>query len=354
MNREEQAGLMRRAIAVALRHHPHPNPRVGALLVDADGNVIGESAHTKAGEPHAETMLLDEIEHVPPGATLIVTLEPCSHFGRTPPCADLIVARGIRHVVVGAIDPDHRVSGRGIDILREAGVTVDVGVEAAAVEEADLGYFHHRRTGFPLVTLKQATTLDGQIAAADGTSQWITTEEARRDAHRLRAAHDAVMVGAGTLRADDPRLDVRLEGYQGPQPVPILVAGSRPLPPDLAIWDRQPIVLAPAGTMMPGADLITAGSGGTVDLREGLAQVAERGILSIVAEGGAGVAAGLWEAALISRGVHYLGARLAGGTGRGAFDRVFATLDDALDIEITAVTNLAGDLRIDWRRTEGP
>lgn len=321
--------------------------------MDAEGKVLAEHAHIADGQPHAESGLLDSVAKVPPDATLVVTLEPCSHSGRTPPCADLIVTRGIRHVVIGAIDPDPRVNGRGIAILREAGVTVDVGTEAAAVEEADPGYFHHRRTGLPLVTLKQATTLDGQIAAADGTSQWITGDEARRDAHRLRAAHDAVMVGAGTLRADDPQLDVRLEGYEGPQPRPILVAGSRPLPADLTIWERKPIVLGPVGTVMPGADLITSGSGGAVDLRDGLIQVAERGILSILAEGGAGVAAGLWDAGLISRGVHYLGARLAGGTGRGAFDRVFATLDDALDIEISAVTNLAGDLRIDWQRKSG-
>lgn len=354
MNPDLVASLMRRAIAAAARHHPHPNPRVGALLVDAGGEVIGEGTHVAAGEPHAEMMLFDEVQHIPPGATLVVTLEPCSHTGRTPPCADLIVAKGVRRVIIGAIDPDPRVSGRGIEVLRAAGVEVEVGVEASAVEEADPGYFHHRRTGLPLVTLKQATTLDGQIAAADGTSQWITSEEARRDAHRLRAAHDAVMVGAGTLRSDDPRLDVRLEGYQGPQPVPILVAGSRPLPADLGIWDRHPIVLGPSGTVMPDADVITAGSGGTVDFRDGLIQVAERGILSILAEGGAGVAAALWEAGLISRGVLYLGARLAGGTGRGSFDRVFATLDDALDIEITSVANLAGDLRIDWRRRSLP
>lgn len=354
MNPERLAGLMRRAISIAARHHPHPNPRVGALLADADGKVLAEYAHTATGQPHAERGLLDSVPAVPPNSTLVVSLEPCSHTGRTLPCTDLIVTRGIKHVVVGAIDPDPRVSGSGIEALREAGVTVEVGVEAAAVEEADPGYFHHRRTGLPLVTLKQATTLDGQTAAADGTSQWITGEAARRDAHRLRAAHDAVMVGAGTLRADDPKLDVRLRGYDGPQPRPILVAGSRPLPPELTIWKRKPIVLGPVGTVMPGVDLISAGGGGAVDLREGLTQVAERGILSILVEGGAGLAASLWEAGLIARGVHYLGARLAGGTGRGAFDRVFATLDDALDVEIIAVTNLSGDLRIDWRRRSGP
>ncbi|MFP5332160.1 MAG: bifunctional diaminohydroxyphosphoribosylaminopyrimidine deaminase/5-amino-6-(5-phosphoribosylamino)uracil reductase RibD [Acidimicrobiia bacterium] len=353
MTAERLAPLMRRAIAVSTRHRPHPNPRVGALLVSADGEILGEAAHVEAGQPHAERILLDRFPVVPPDAVLVVTLEPCAHTGRTPPCVDLILARGITRVVVGAVDPDGQVAGRGIERLRGAGVDVQVGIEADAVEESDPGYFHHRRTGLPLVTLKQATTLDGQIAAADGTSKWITGPEARRDAHRLRAAHDAVLVGAGTLRADDPGLDVRLDDFDGPQPVPILVAGSRPLPPGLRIWERSPIVLAPEGTVLADVDLVTAGAGGRVDLREGLRQLADRGILSVLAEGGAGVAAALWEAGLITRGVHYLAARLAGGAGRGGFDRVFSTLDEALAIEIVAVTHLGGDLRVDWRRAAG-
>ncbi|MEX1271153.1 MAG: RibD family protein, partial [Acidimicrobiia bacterium] len=198
--------------------------------------------------------------------------------------------------------------------------------------------------------LKQASTLDGQIAAADGTSQWITGDEARTDAHRLRAAHDAVLVGAGTLRSDDPHLDVRLEGYDGPQPRAVIVAGSRPLPSDLYLWQRNPIVLASDEVVLPGIDVIHAGTGGVVDFRRGLTELAERGILSVLVEGGAGIAAALWDADLIDRGVQYFGAKIAGGTGRAAFDRIFPTLSGAIDVEITAVENFGGDLRVDWRR----
>lgn len=341
---------MRHGIVVASRYHPHPNPRVGAVLLDAAGRFIAEHGHSGPGGVHAEPGLLESVGSVPDGAVMVVTLEPCVHTGRTPPCVDAIISSGLRTVVVGAIDPDPRVSGRGITRLRQAGIDVIVGVEQDAVEESDPGYFHHRRTGLPLVTLKQAMTLDGQIAAADGTSQWITSEEARRDAHRLRASHDAVLVGAGTLRTDDPRLDVRLEGYAGPQPVPVIVAGSRPLPADLTVWKRDPVVLASDETTMADLDVIRAGTGGVVDLRQGLEVLASRGILSVLAEGGAGVAAGLWDAGVVERGVQYIGAKLAGGAGRGAFDRVFTTLEDAIDIEITSVANLGGDLRVDWRR----
>lgn len=345
---------MRQALAAATRHRPHPNPRVGAALVDGAGMILATAGHVGPGEPHAEAALLDSIGTVPPDATLVVTLEPCSHTGRTPPCVDAILAAGIHRVVVGAVDPDVRVSGEGIRRLRAAGVDVETGLLADAVVEADPSYFHHRRTGRPLVTLKQATTLDGQIAAADGTSQWITGTEARQDAHRLRAEHDAVLVGAGTVRADDPRLDVRLEGYTGPQPVPILVAGTRPLPPALRLWSRTPIVLASAEATVGDVDVIRAGTGGVVDLAEGLAGIAGRGLLSVLVEGGSAVAASLWEADLIDRGVLYLAAKIAGGAGRGSFDRVFSTLADARDVEITAVHHLGGDLRVDWRRAEAP
>jgi diaminohydroxyphosphoribosylaminopyrimidine deaminase / 5-amino-6-(5-phosphoribosylamino)uracil reductase len=341
---------MRQAIVVGSRHSPHPNPRVGAVLA-LDGRILASHGHVAPGEVHAERGLIDAVGVIPDGAVLVVTLEPCAHSGRTPPCVDAIIEAGIGTVVVGVVDPDPRVAGRGIARLRSEGIEVVVGVEADAVEESDPGYFHHRRTGFPLVTLKHASTLDGQIAAADGTSQWITGETARTDAHRLRATHDAVLVGAGTVRADDPRLDVRLAGYEGPQPRAVVVAGSRPLPSDLFVWQRDPIVLASDEVDLPGFEVIHAGTGGVVDFRRGLRSLAERGILSVLVEGGAGVSAALWNADLIDRGVQYIGAKLAGGTGRGAFDRVFPTLASAIDVELTSVVNLGGDLRIDWRRS---
>ncbi|MGH8875215.1 MAG: bifunctional diaminohydroxyphosphoribosylaminopyrimidine deaminase/5-amino-6-(5-phosphoribosylamino)uracil reductase RibD, partial [Acidimicrobiia bacterium] len=222
--------LMRRAIDLARPNRTHPNPRVGAVVVAPDGTVVGEGAHPGAGLPHAEALALAAAGDAAAGATLYVTLEPCGHHGRTPPCTETVVASGVRRVVVGVTDPDPRVAGAGLARLRATGLEVTVGVLEAEVEALDPAYFHHRRTGLPLVTLKAAITLDGQAAAQDGTSQWITGPEARADAHRLRAEADALMVGAGTLRVDDPLLTVRLDGYEGPQPVPVVVAGRRPLP----------------------------------------------------------------------------------------------------------------------------
>ena len=350
MSSGRDATAMRRAIEVGARHNPHPNPRVGAVLLDHSGEVLAEAGHVAAGEIHAEQALLEAFGRVPADATLVVTLEPCVHTGRTPPCVDAVIEYGVRRIVIGTIDPDSRVAGRGIDALRAAGIEVVVGVEPDAVEAADPGYFHHRRSGLPLVTLKQAATLDGQTAAADGTSKWLTSDIARMDSHRLRSVHDAVLVGAGTVRADDPRLDVRLPGYEGPQPVPVVVVGSRPLPADLRIWERHPIVLASDESVLPGLDVIRCGSAGVVDFKRGLAALGDRGLLTILVEGGAGVAAGLWEAGLVERGVYYLSAKIAGGMGRGAFDRVFTTLDDAIDVEITAITRVGPDIRIEWHR----
>lgn len=350
MTSTDYGRVMRHAIEVSARHRPHPNPRVGAVLVSHDDRILAEHGHAGPGEVHAEWGLLESYGPVPAGSYLVVTLEPCTHTARTPPCVEAILAAGVPRVVVGAIDPDPRVSGSGVDALRRAGVEVVTGVAADAVEAADPAYFHHRRIGLPLVTLKHAATLDGQIAAADGSSQWITGEAARTDAHRLRAEHDAVLVGAGTVRQDDPRLDVRLPGYEGPQPVPVVVAGSRPLPPDLRIWEREPIVLASEESVLPGLDVVHSGTAGVVDLEAGLRALADRGLLSILAEGGSRLAAGLWSRRLVDRGVHYMGAKIAGGTGRGAFDSVFATLADATDIHITDVRRLGDDLRIDWRR----
>ncbi len=342
--------VMRQAIAVGARHRTHPNPQVGAILVASDGTVLAEHAHAGPGETHAERGLLDAFGPVDASSSLVVTLEPCTHTGRTPPCVDAIVAAGVSRVVVGAIDPDPRVAGGGVAALRAAGIEVVTGVATDEVEQSDPAYFHHRRSGMPLLTLKNAATLDGQIAAADGTSQWITGEAAREDAHRLRSEHDAVIVGAGTVRSDDPLLDVRLADYTGPQPVPVIVAGSRPLPADLRIWARDPVVLVSHETVLTGVDLVRCGSGGVVDLKEGLSALADRGLLSILVEGGSRLAASLWSLGLVDRGVQYVGANLAGGTGRGMFDSIWGTLEEMTAISIIGVTLLEGDLRIDWRK----
>lgn len=227
--------FLARAADLARDSQPHPNPRVGAVLVK-DGREVGEGVHAGPGTDHAEVVALNTLskgEAV--GATMYVTLEPCAHHGRTPPCVDAIVAAGVARVVIGEVDPDGQVSGRGIAELEEAGVEVVMSAMPGLYATLDPAYVHHRTTGRARITLKAAVTLDGQLAAADGTSQWITGTEARGHGHALRAAADAVIIGAGTLIADDPRLDVRLDSFTGRQPRPVVVAGRRPL-------DRKSVV----------------------------------------------------------------------------------------------------------------
>jgi diaminohydroxyphosphoribosylaminopyrimidine deaminase/5-amino-6-(5-phosphoribosylamino)uracil reductase len=339
---------MSEAIDLAAGALPHPNPRVGAVVIDSAGEVAGRGRHDGGpGNPHAEVLALAAAGERAAGGTIVVTLEPCDHEGRTPPCSAAIRAAGIARVVVGAGDPDERVSGRGIAALRSAGIEVVEGVCAAEVEAMDPGYFHHRRTGRPLVTLKAALTLDGQAAAADGTSQWITSPEAREDAHRLRARVDAVLVGAGTVLADDPRLTARAGGSEaGAQPRPVVVAGSRPLPREAAVFGRDPIVFVPAAVPLPGRVVEMPGPGG-VDLGGVIDHLGSEGIVDLMVEGGPRIAGSLLSGGLVDRLVLYLGARLAAGTGRPGFAGVFGTLADAVPVAIRSVAQVGPDLRID-------
>ena len=341
---------MQEAIAAAAGERPSPNPRVGAVVVAADGSVAGRGAHQAVGQPHAERIALAEAGARATGGILVVSLEPCVHTGRTPPCTAAIIAAGIERVVVGALDPDRRVAGAGIDRLRAAGLTVETGLLGPEAEAVDPAYFHHRRTGRPLVTLKWAATLDGAVAALDGTSQWITTPAAREDSHRLRADHDAVMVGAGTVRADDPRLDVRLPDFAGRQPRPVVIAGDGPVTG--AVFERDPLVFASAPMELPAGEVIVLPGDGGVDVEKAIVTLGERDVLSVLVEGGPTLAASLWEAGLVDRGVLYLGARMAGGAGRGAFQRAFATLADAVAVENVAVRQIGADLRIDFELGE--
>ncbi len=340
---------MAEAVELAQRHRPHPNPRVGAIVVDGFGQIVGRGAHERPGTPHAEAHALAQAGFAAAGGTMVVTLEPCNHHGRTPPCTEAIIGAGVQRVWVGALDPDQRVSGSGVECLRAAGVAVELVPDGLAIESLDPGYFHHRRTGRSRVLHKAALTLDGQIAAGDGTSQWITGPDARADAHLLRASVDAVMVGTGTVYADDPRLDVRLPGYDGPQPRPVVIAGSRPLPARAAIYERDPLVIATAPIQVPGELVIVAGRAGRVDLAAALVATAEAGLLDVLVEGGAGVSASLWEAGLVDAGVWYLAGKIAGGIGRGVFDRPFGSVDEARRIEMSALSPIGGDIRVDWR-----
>lgn len=349
-----EADLLRRAITLAQPTHPHPNPRVGAVIADESGIILGEGWHVGPGADHAEVVALRAAGPRAKGATVYVTLEPCSHHGRTPPCVDALLEAEVARVVVGVLDPDPRVKGRGCERLREAGVEVIEGVVSRAeAESLDPGYFHHRKTGRPRVTFKAAATLDGSTAARDLTSQWITSAEAREDGHRLRAAADAVMVGAGTLLADDPRLDVRLDEYRGPQPRPVVVAGTRPLPFERAAWRPNALVLATDQLTVPAEVVVVPGDEhGHVDLLAAMLTLGDLGIVDVLVEGGAVLIGALWRARLVSRGILYLGAKVGGGSGIPIAAGPFATLGDAQDVTVVDVRSIGPDVRIEFLRKD--
>lgn len=330
---------MERACELAGEHHPHPNPRVGCVLLDATGVVVGQGAHRGPGERHAEVVALADAGTRAAGATAVVTLEPCSHHGRTPPCTEALIAAGVSRVVVGVTDPDPRVSGRGIQSLLDGGIEVIAFHDPRRVEAVDPGYFHHRRTGRPFVTLKLAMTIDGQVAAADGTSQWITSEEARSDAHRLRSRSDGIVVGGGTVIADDPSLDVRIDGYVGPQPVPVVVMGTRAIPPNARVLAREPLIYRPEG----GAE--------AVDIGTMLDDLGDRGLVDLLVEGGPRLATAFEHLGLVDRYVFYIGGSLAGGVGRSPFEGTFASIGEQRRLDILDVRRLGPDLRITARRS---
>lgn len=320
---------MRRAIELAagVRRTTSPNPWVGSI-VEPGGF---EGATAPPGGPHAEVEALRAAGGAARGATLYVTLEPCAHHGRTPPCVDAIVDAGISRVVVGIEDPDERVRGAGIRALRAAGVAVDVGVCADAVRAQLAPYLKHRATGRPWVVLKLAATLDGRTAAPDGSSRWITGDAARADAHRLRAESDAVIVGAGTVRADDPALTVR----DSPGSVTERNGGDDPL--------RVVLGRAPAGARVQPALELQGDLGGVLD------ELGRRGVLQAMVEGGATVAGDFHRAGLVDRYVLYLAPALFGGDdARPLFSGAGApTIAEVWRGQIVSVERLGEDVRIE-------
>jgi diaminohydroxyphosphoribosylaminopyrimidine deaminase/5-amino-6-(5-phosphoribosylamino)uracil reductase len=264
-----------------------------------------------------------------------------------------VIEAGVARVVVGAIDPDARVSGSGVSRLREAGIEVETGLLEVEVESVDPAYFHHRRTGLPLVTLKMAMTLDGSVAAADWSSQWITSEEARKDAHLLRAASDAVMVGAGTLRSDDPLLTARLDEIDA-QPTPVIIAGSEALPAESRIWERAPLIVATRELDVPSGEVVvTPGQRDRPDPEATARALAERGLLEILLEGGPHLAGSWWRAGMVGRGILYLGARMGGGRGLAPLEGDFATMAESRPVNITDVRMVGPDIRIEFVPLQG-
>ncbi len=311
-----------------------PNPAVGCVIL-ADGRVVGRGWTGDRGTPHAETRALAQAGEAARGATAYVSLEPCAHEGKTPPCVNALIEAGVAHVVVPMEDPDGRVAGYGIERLREAGITVDVGLLEGAARQVHAGFLMRVAEGRPFVTLKLAATLDGRIATATGESQWITGKEARRVSHALRMSHDAVMVGAGTVRIDDPKLTVRGMGAVS-QPVRIVVSGCQALPPQCRLMEKieqaGPVWLAHGQEgnevatwwRIAGADLVPVPvSNGKVDLASLLQKLGARGLTRVLCEGGGALAASLLSEGLVDRLVVFFAGKVLGAEGKpsvGALD----------------------------------
>lgn len=326
----EDLAHMRAALSLAARGlgNTWPNPAVGCVILGADGQVAGRGWTQPGGRPHAETEALRRAGPAARGGTAYVTLEPCCHWGRTPPCTQALIEAGIARVVVALRDPDPRVDGGGFAQLRAAGITVEEGLLAAEAAAQNAGFLKRLRQGLPMVTLKLATTLDGRIATASKESRWITGPEARRAAHGLRARHDAILVGSGTVIDDDPDLTCRLPGGV-PVPAPRIVADARlrmPLTSRLVRTARQVPTLVATIPGHPDAALAPLREAGVEVLElppgpEGLAMrgilqaLAGRGITRLLAEGGSGIAASLLREGLVDRLAWFHAPMVIGGDG---------------------------------------
>jgi len=318
---------MKRALELARKGlgKTSPNPAVGAVLVK-EGKVIGEGYHERAGGPHAEIRALEAAGSQAQGATLYVTLEPCCHYGRTPPCTQALIEAGVKRVVVAMLDPNPRVQGKGCRILREAGIEVEVGLLEQEARRLNEAYIKFITCGLPWVTLKVACSLDGKIATRTGASRWITGEEAREKVHRLRNIHDAVLTGVGTIIADNPRLTVRLQEEGVRDPVRVILDSTLRIPLDAQVLHLS----SPAPTLIAttprareeikrqledmGVEVLTVPEEeGRVAWMPLLKELARRGIMSVLIEGGAAINASALNSRIVDKAVFFLAPKILGG-----------------------------------------
>ncbi len=357
---------MRQALRLASRAmgHTRPNPLVGCVIVQ-DGRVVGKGYHHRAGEAHAEVLALHQAGSAAQGATVYVTLEPCSHQGRTPPCADALIRAGVQRVVAAMTDPNPRVAGQGLQRLQAAGVAVTVGVCAEEAGWLNQPFVTWITQGRPLLTLKMAASLDGKTATRTGESQWITGALARQHVQRMRARHDLVLVGIGTVLADNPRLNCRLRG--GRDPIRLVVDSTLRMPLDAAIvgssgtaalWiattDRAPLERRAAWQRLASERgdlhllLCRSTPAGRVDLADLWMQLGQREILSVLAESGATLSAALLDAGLVDRLALFLAPLLIGGqTAAGLLGEGVARLAEAHRLTDLRVTPVGADLLVE-------
>lgn len=351
--------MMRRALLLARRGvgRTSPNPAVGAVVVK-DRVIVGEGWHRKAGTPHAEIHALRQAGQLAAGADLYVTFEPCSHFGKTPPCADAVIEAGVARVFVGMIDPNPQVSGRGVEKLITAGKEVVTGIHEADCRALNLPFIKQILTGLPYVTMKSAMTLDGKTAGLSGDSKWITCESSRKLVHRLRASVDAVMTGSGTLLADDPQLTVRTA--KGKNPVRIIVDSNLRIPVNCRLMQEAhkiPVIVAAirgenakiAALTAKGVEvLFCSEKGGAVDLPDLLRRLGARGIQSILLEAGERLCGEMLRNNLIDRFLLFYAPKLLGGNGKGLFSGLGAPLmADSVPLAIKKVSKVGNDIFVE-------
>lgn len=359
---------MRAALALARRGlgNAWPNPAVGCVLVK-DGRVIGRGWTQPGGRPHAETEALRRAGDAARGATAYVTLEPCSHHGRTPPCCEALAGAGIARVVMAMRDPDPRVNGRGLAMLRSAGIAVEEGLLEAEARALNAGFFRRIQAGMPVVTLKLASTLDGRIATSTGESRWITGAAARREVHALRARHDAILVGSGTVLADDPDLTCRIPGMERVPMLRVVADARLRTPPSARLVqgaELAPVLIitapghppaAQAPFMAAGADIVTvpAHAAGGLDLPSLLRALGRRGVTRVLAEGGAGLAAALLRQGLVDRLVWFHAPAVMGGDGHPALEGLrLAALSAMPRFHRTAQRAIGDDMLSEFERIE--
>jgi diaminohydroxyphosphoribosylaminopyrimidine deaminase/5-amino-6-(5-phosphoribosylamino)uracil reductase len=354
----EHESFMRLALRNARKGlgHTSPNPPVGAVVV-RDGRVVGEGHHERAGGPHAEAIALAQAGEAARGADLYVTLEPCDHQGKTPPCAPAVVAAGVARVFVGTIDPNPKVSGRGIERLRAAGIPVEVGVAEAECRELIEPWSKFIRTREPFVLCKVASTLDGRIATRTGDSRWITSEAARAEVHELRSVFDAVLVGKGTVQADDPRLTARVPG--GRNPVRIVLDSRLEIAPEARVFSEEGRTLVACvgphdgeraeRLRRAGAEILACRPTpeGRVDLDDLLSRLGAMGIVSVLVEGGAGVFSSFLESGRVDRLLLYLGPKIFGDGPSWARAPVASTVEGALGFSLRSVRAVGADVRVE-------